>query len=38
MMERIDIIPDLIPKEQIFDNFNDCVKWMIEHVEDEYTV
>lgn len=38
MMERIDIIPDLIPQEQIFDEFNGCVKWMIKFVEDEYTV
>jgi len=30
MMERIDIIPDLIPKEQIFDNFNDCIAWIKE--------
>jgi len=25
MMERIDIIPDLIPQSAIFSNFNDCV-------------
>ena len=28
MLERIDIIPDLIPTTQIFDNFNDCLKWI----------
>lgn len=28
MLERIDIIPDLIPKEQIFDTFKDCLKWV----------
>ena len=28
MMERIDIIPDLIPEEQIFDTFKECVKWI----------
>ena len=28
MMERIDIIPDLIPKEHIFDNFKECTKWI----------
>ena len=28
MMERIDIIPDLIPKEHIFDNFKDCISWI----------
>jgi SulP family sulfate permease len=28
MLERIDIIPDLIPKDQIFDDFKDCLKWI----------
>ena len=28
MLERIDIIPDLIPKEQIFDDFKDCLEWI----------
>ena len=28
MMERIDIIPDLIPKEHLFPNFKECVKWL----------
>ncbi|MBU2940967.1 SulP family inorganic anion transporter [Lacinutrix sp. C3R15] len=36
MMERIDIIPDLIPKEHIFESFNGCVKWIKENVKDEY--
>ena len=36
MMERIDIIPDLIPPEQIFETFKDCVHWMRIHVEEEY--
>lgn len=35
MLERIDIIPDLIPKEQVFDNFNECLNWVKEHVKDE---
>jgi sulfate permease, SulP family len=35
MLERIDIIPDLIPTEQIFDNFNDCLAWIKENVKDE---
>ena len=35
MMERIDIIPDLIPKEQLFDNFKDCVIWIKENVKIE---
>ena len=28
MMERIDIIPDLVPKEHIFKKFDECVKWI----------
>lgn len=28
MMERIDIIPDLISEEHIFDTFNDCLSWV----------
>lgn len=28
MMERIDIIPDLIPKEHIFKTFEDCLDWL----------
>jgi len=28
MMERIDIIPDLIPHEHIFENFKSCIKWI----------
>ena len=35
MLERIDIIPDLIPPEQIFENFNDCLVWIKENVQDE---
>lgn len=34
MMERIDIIPDLIPIENIFENFNDCLTWVKENIED----
>ena len=34
MLERIDIIPDLVPEEQIFDNFDDCIAWVKENVED----
>jgi len=36
MMERIDIIPDFIPREHIFDDFNGCVEWIKENVEDKY--
>lgn len=28
MMERIDIIPDLIPLEHIFDTFDACIRWI----------
>ncbi|WP_372744342.1 SulP family inorganic anion transporter [Lutibacter sp.] len=30
LMERIDIIPDLVPEEQIFDTFNQCITWIKE--------
>jgi SulP family sulfate permease len=33
MLESIDIIPDLIPKDQIFGNFEDCLVWIKENVE-----
>ena len=36
MMERIDIIPDFIPEEHIFANFNACVSWIKQNVEDKY--
>ena len=36
MLERIDIIPDLIPKNQIFDDFTACLKWIKENVKDVY--
>ena len=32
LMESIDIIPDLIPKEHLFDNFNDCTDWIKNNV------
>lgn len=28
MLERIDIIPDLVPIDQIFENFEDCLQWV----------
>ena len=34
MMERIDIIPDFIPNEHIFDNFDTCMNWIKENVKD----
>ncbi len=36
MMERIDIIPDLIPKEHIFKTFNECVEWIKQNVKDRH--
>ncbi|MEL0455136.1 SulP family inorganic anion transporter [Flavobacteriaceae bacterium SZ-1-7] len=36
MMERIDIIPDLIPKEHIFESFKDCMKWLKTNVKDTH--
>jgi SulP family sulfate permease len=35
MMERIDIIPDLVPESHIFANFTACVAWVREHVADQ---
>ena len=37
MMERIDIIPDLISAEQQFDNFDECLNWIKDNVEDKYS-
>ncbi len=31
MMERIDMIPDLIPEDCIFDDFKSCLQWLKEH-------
>tara|TARA_R110001583_G_scaffold174854_3_gene329359 strand:- start:6090 stop:7952 length:1863 start_codon:yes stop_codon:yes gene_type:complete len=36
MMERIDIIPDFIPEEHIFDSFKECVKWIKKNIKNEY--
>jgi len=36
MMERIDIIPDFIPNEHVFETFGECVSWVKENVEDKY--
>ena len=36
MMERIDIIPDFIPEEHIFEEFESCLKWITDNVEDKY--
>ena len=34
MMERIDIIPDLISEDLIFNNFNDCIAWVKNELEN----
>ena len=35
MLERIDVIPDLIPEEHIFTNFSDCLKWLKQKTNEE---
>lgn len=35
MMERIDIIPDLIPKECIFNSFDECMAYLQTFVKDK---
>jgi SulP family sulfate permease len=37
MMERVNLIPELIPKEHIFDDFADCMTWIDHNVKDRYT-
>ena len=32
LMNSIDIVPDLISEEHIFDSFDDCTKWIIDNV------
>ncbi|WP_299054453.1 SulP family inorganic anion transporter [uncultured Polaribacter sp.] len=34
MMERIDIIPDFIPKNHIFKSFDECAKWIQKNIKD----
>ncbi len=36
LLETFGLIPDLIPKSQVFENFADCSQWLIENVEDKY--
>ena len=33
MMQKIDIVPGLIPSEHVFDNFKLCMKWLGSHKE-----
>jgi SulP family sulfate permease len=34
MLERIDIIPNLVPKEQIFKTFKKAIQWIKENVKE----
>ncbi|MFT5513431.1 MAG: SulP family sulfate permease [Bacteroidia bacterium] len=34
MLERIDVIPDLVPPEFIFYTFEDCLRWVTDNLED----
>ena len=34
MLESIDIVPDLVNEEHIFDNFDDCINWIELNIED----
>jgi len=36
MFERIDLIPDLVSEDRIYDNFEDCLNWVKDNVEDVY--
>ncbi|WP_340074194.1 SulP family inorganic anion transporter [Leptobacterium sp. I13] len=36
MMKRIDIIPDLVSEDRIFDNFDACINYMKDNVPDKY--
>ena len=36
LLERIDIIPDLVPKDQIFKNFEESLIWIKENVKNIY--
>ena len=35
-LESIDIIPDLVSRERVFDDFQECIKWVNKNVEDKY--
>ncbi|WP_338408679.1 SulP family inorganic anion transporter [uncultured Flavobacterium sp.] len=34
LLEKINVIPDFVPKDQMFDNFDDCLLWIIKNVKD----
>jgi len=35
LLENIDIIPDLVPKKQLFNSFNDCLIWIKENTKSK---
>lgn len=37
LLEKIDLVPDLIPNEQIFESFEDALIWIKENVKDVVT-
>jgi SulP family sulfate permease len=36
MLRQIDIVPDLVSEEHIFDNFQSCIKYINENVENKF--
>jgi sulfate permease, SulP family len=34
MVNRLDVVPDLVPEEQVFENINDCLVWIKNNVKD----
>ncbi|PKA98102.1 SulP family sulfate permease [Flavobacteriaceae bacterium MAR_2009_75] len=37
MMERVNVIPKLIPEEHIFNDFESCLVWIKDNVKDKHT-
>ena len=37
MMERVDVIPDLIPEDNIFETFGESLVWIKNNVEDKFS-
>lgn len=33
MMEKVQLVPELIPRDQIFEDFADCSEWILEHID-----
>ncbi len=36
MMERIKIIPNLVPENQVFKTYKDCLEWINENIKEEF--